>query len=117
MSNIVVEHRESPLVRRLRRRRFAIAAAIAAIEAILVLAGVVPWWVAVLASFAAVAVYLGWARRQRSPLVRTVAWIAAASQLVVVLVPVAIVLVGLLAVVGLVLLAVIALTVLLLDRR
>ncbi len=117
MSNIVVEHGESPFARRLRRRRFPIAAAIAAIEAIFVLAGIVPWWAAVLASFVAVAAYVGWARQQRSALVRSVAWIAAASQLVVVLVPVAIVLIGLLAVVGLVVLAVIALAVLLLDRR
>jgi hypothetical protein len=115
--NLVVEHGESSFARRLRRRRFLVAGVIAALEAILVLADVVPWWAAVLAGFAAVAVYMGWAREHSSPLVRSVAWVAAASQLVVVLVPVAIVLIGLLALVGLILLAAIALTVLLLDRR
>ena len=94
-----------------------VAGVIAGVEAILVLTDVVPWWAAVLAAIAAVAIYAVWAREHVSPLVRSVAWVAAASQLVVVLVPVAIVLAGLLAIVGVVALAVIALTVLLLDRR
>jgi hypothetical protein len=117
VSNVVVEHGEGSFSRGLRRRRFLVAGVIAALEATLVLAGVLPWWVAVLAAFVAAALYVGWARQHRAPLVRSVAWVAAASQLVVVLVPVTIVLVGLLALAALVLLAVIALTVLLLDRR
>ncbi len=117
MSNLVVEYGESSFARRLRRRRFLVAGIIAGLEAILVLAGVVPWWATIIAAFVAVAVYVGWAREQRAPVIRSVSWIGAASQLVVVLVPVAIVLIGLLALVGLVLLAAIALTVLLLDRR
>jgi len=117
MSNVVVEHGEAPFSRRLRRRRFIVAGVIAGVETILVLTDVVPWWAAVLAAIAAVAIYVAWAREHVSPLVRSVAWVAAASQLVVVLVPVAIVLAGLLAIVGVVALAVIALTVLLLDRR
>ena len=117
VANFVVEHGEGSFARRLRRRRFLVAAVIASVEAILVLSGVVPWWAAVVVAFAAVALYVGWARQHRAPLVRSVAWVAAASQLVVVLAPVAIVLVGLLALLGLVLLAGIALTVLLLDRR
>ena len=117
MSFVVVEHGETPSARRLRRRRFIVAGVIAGVEAILVLTDVVPWWAAVLAAIAAVAIYVGWAREHISPLVRSVAWVAAASQLVVVLVPVAIVLAGLLAIIGVVVLAVIAITVLLLDRR
>ncbi len=81
------------------------------------LVDLIPWWVAILAAIAAVALYVGWAREHANPIVRSVAWVVAASQLVVVLVPVAIVLAGLLAIVGVVVLAVIALTVLLLDRR
>lgn len=117
MSNVVVEHGEGSLSRTLRRRRFVVAGVIAGVEAILVLADIVPWWAAVLAAVATVAIYVVWAREHSSALVRSVAWVAAASQLVVVLVPVAIVLVGLLAIVGIVVLAAIALAVLLLDRR
>lgn len=117
MSNVVVEHGEGPFSRSLRRRRVIVAGVVAAVEAILVLADLIPWWVAILAAVAAVAIYLGWARERSNPIVRSVAWIAAASQLVVVLVPVAIVLVGVLAIVAIVLLSVIALVVLILDRR
>jgi len=117
MSNVVVEHGEGPFSRSLRRRRFIVAGVIAGVEAVLVLADLIPWWAAILAAIAAVAIYVGWARAHTIPIVRSVAWVGAASQLVVVLVPVAIVLVGLLALIGVVALAVIALTVLLLDRR
>ena len=117
MSNSVVEHRESPLSRSLRRRRFVVAGVIAGLEAVLVLVGIVPWWLAVVAAVVAVTAYAGWAREHPAPFVRSVGWVAAASQLVVVLVPVGIVLLGLLALVGVVALAAVALTVLLLDRR
>ncbi len=117
MSNAVVEHGEGSFSRSLRRRRFIVAAVVAGVEAVLVLADVIPWWVAILAAIAAVATYVGWARDHSAPIVRSIAWVAAASQLVVVLVPVAIVLAGLLAIVGVVVLAAIALAVLLLDRR
>lgn len=117
MSYVVVEHGESRISRSLRRRRFIVAGVIAGVEAVLVLADLIPWWVAILAAIVAVALYVGWAREHASSMVRSAAWVVAASQLVVVLVPVAIVVAGLLAIVGVVALAVIALTVLLLDRR
>lgn len=117
MSNAVVEHGESSFSRTLRRRRFMVVGVVAGAETILVLADVVPWWAAILAAVAAVAIYVAWAREHPAPIVRSVAWVAAASQLVVVLVPVAIVLVGVLAIVSVVVLAAIALTVLILDRR
>ncbi|MCY7303282.1 MAG: hypothetical protein LH654_09670 [Thermoleophilia bacterium] len=117
MSYVVVEHGEGPFSRGLRRRRFIAAGVIAGVEAVLVLADLIPWWAAVLTAIAAVAIYVGWAREHTNPIVRSVAWVLGASQLVVVLVPVAIVLVGLLALVGVVVLALLALTVLLLDRR
>ena len=117
MSGLVVEHRESLFSRRLRRRRVPIAVGIAAMEAVLVLVSIVPWWTVVAAAIVSVGAYVGADRWQLSPAVRTATWLAAVSQLVVVLVPVGIVLVGLLALVGLVVLAVVALTVILLDRR
>lgn len=117
MADLVVEHHESPFTRRVRRRRFPIAMAIAIVEAVLVLLGLVPWWVAVVAGIAAVAVYAGFGREHRASGVRSATWIVAVSQLIVVLVPVAVVLIGLLALVGVVAFAAIALAVLLLDRR
>jgi hypothetical protein len=117
MSGYVVEHGETPFTRRLRRRRIQVAVAIAAVEGLLLLVGVLPWWVAIVAATAAVAVYVWVGREHASPAVRAFSWVAAASQLIVVLVPVAIVLVGLLAVVAVVLLAAIALALVLLDRR
>jgi len=117
MSGLVFEHGESRFTRRLRRRRAPIAVGIAAVEAVLVLVGIVPWWVAVLAATASVAAYVWIGGRDASPMVRAVAWLAAVSQLIVVLVPVGIVLVGLLALVGVVVVAAVALTFLLLDRR
>jgi hypothetical protein len=117
MSNLVLEHHESAFSRRLRRRRLHVAVAIAAVETLLVLVGLLPWWVAVAAAGAAVAVYLLLGREHASPGVRTASWVAAFSQLIVVLVPVGLVVVGLLALVGIVVVALGALIVLLLDRR
>jgi len=117
MSGYVVEHRESRFARRLRRRRLQVAFAIAAVEGILVLVGAIPWWVVVALAIAAVAGYVWLGRDHRNPTVRATTWVAAVSQLVVVLVPVAVVLIGLLAIFLIVLLAIGALAMLLLDRR
>ncbi|MSO95216.1 MAG: hypothetical protein EXQ81_05405 [Thermoleophilia bacterium] len=117
MSNLVVEHREGSFSRGLRRRRFIVAGGVATVEAVLVLADLVPWWAVVVAAVAAMAFYVGVGRAHSVPIIRSVSWVAAASQLVVVLVPVAVVLLGFLAFVGVVVLAVLALIVLLLDRR
>ncbi len=117
MSGLVVEHRESQFSRRLRRRRVQIAVGIAAVEAVLVVAGVLPWWLVVVAAAGSVALYLWLGRNHGSPGVRTGTWLAAVSQLIVVLVPVGLVVAGVLAIVVVAVLAAIALTVLLLDRR
>jgi hypothetical protein len=117
MSGYVLEHRESRFARRLRRRRLQVALAIAAVEGILVLAGVIPWWLVIALAVAAVAGYVRLGRDHGSPTLRAASWVAAVSQLVVVLVPAAVVVIGLLAIVIVVLLAVGALAALLLDRR
>ena len=117
MSDLVLEHGESQLSRRLRRRRALIAIGIAAAESVLVLVGIMPWWAAVVAAAISVAAYVWVGGQRTSPGVRAAAWLAAVSQLIVVLIPVGIVLVGLLAVVAVVVLAAVALTALLLDRR
>jgi hypothetical protein len=117
MSGLVVEHREGQFSRRLRRRRLQIAVGIAVVEAVLVVAGIVPWWVVVAAAAGSVALYIWVGRDHASPGVRAGTWLAAVSQLMVVLVPIGIVFVGVLAIVLIALLAVVALAVLLLDRR
>lgn len=117
MSGYIVEHRESRFARRLRRRRRQVALAVAAVEAILVVVGAIPWWLVVALAVGAVAGYIWLGRDHRNPTLRAASWVAAVSQLFVVLVPVAIVLIGLLAIVLVVLLAAAALAALLLDRR
>jgi hypothetical protein len=113
----LLEHRERRLTRRVRHNRFRIALAIAAAEGILVIAGVLPWWIVVLLALAAVAGYAGWGREHESADVRVLTWTAAVSQLVVVLVPVLAGALVVLAAVAVVLLAAVALAALLLDRR
>ena len=89
---------------------------IAAVEGLLVLVGVVPWWAVVVLAAAAVAIHVGFGRDHPRPGVRGVTWLAAVSQLLVVLVPIAVVVAGALAVGVVVLLAVVALVVLLRER-
>ena len=117
MSGVIVEHRESPLSRRLRRRRLQIAFGIAAVEAILVVIGVLPWWLVVAAAAGSVALYVWVGREHSSPGIRAGTWLAAVSQLMVVLVPLALLFVGVLAIVLVAVLAAVALAALLLDRR
>ena len=117
MSGLVVEHRESQFSRWLRRRRVQLAVGLAAVEAVLVVAGVLPWWLVVVAAAGSVALYL-WrrpgsrlARRSRGDVARrrlAADRRARTRRLVVV---------GVLAIVVVALLAAVALTVLLLDRR
>ena len=93
----------------MRHNRYRIALAIAAAEGILVVAGVMPWWVVVLLALAAVAAYAGWGREHESADIRVLTWTAAVSQLLVVLVPVLAGALVVLAAVAVVLLAAVAL--------
>ena len=85
-SDLLIEHGETRLARRVRQNRVKVALAIAALEGVLVLAGAIPWWFVVLLALGALAIYAGW-REHESADVRVVTWTAAVSQLVVVLVP------------------------------
>jgi hypothetical protein len=116
-SHVLIENGESRLTRRLRTNRVRLALAIAAFEAILVLAGAIAWWVVVLLALVALATYATWGREHRNPDVRFATWTAAVSQLVVVVVPLLAAVLVALAVVAVVALAAVALAALLLDRR
>ena len=116
-SEILIEHGETRLARRLRSNRYKVALAIAVIEGILVLAGAIPWWVVVRSRWCRSRGTSRGGREHESADVRVVTWTAAVSQLVVVLVPVVAGLVVVLAAVVVVLLAAVALAALLLDRR
>jgi hypothetical protein len=116
-SDVIIEHGESRLARRIRHSRLKIALAIAALEGILVLAGAIPWWFVVVLALGALAAYAGWGREHESADVRIVTWTAAVSQLVVVLVPVVAGALVVLAALAVVVLAVVALAALVLDRR
>ena len=78
-SEILIEHGETRLARRLRSNRYKVALAIAALEGILALAGAIPWWIVVLLALVSLAGYVAWGREHESADVRVVTWTAAAS--------------------------------------
>ena len=99
-----IEQGTTRLGRWLRERRLSIAAWIALVEAILVVAHVIPKLSALLAAAALFLFYVFVGRALRSDAVRHASWIAATSQVLVALVPVLLIVVGILAVVALVVL-------------
>jgi hypothetical protein len=112
----VIDHKETPRAAGLRRNRLRIALGVAALEGIAVIAGAIAWWVVVLLAAGAVGVYLAFGRGHGHDEIRHLTWIAAVSQLLVVLVPVAIVVATFLAI-GLVVLVAIGLLLALLTER
>jgi hypothetical protein len=112
-----VEHREGRIGVLLRKRRLHLILWIVLIEGILVLFDAIPWWTVLVLAGLAFAFYVSVGRGNRNAVVRESSWIAAVSQLVVVLVPVLAVVLTTLAVIALVLVALGALLLLLLDRR
>src|SRR5919204_1179862 len=111
-SGQLVEHRSTPLSRWLRARRLKIAAWIAVGEGLLVLIHAIPRILAMVLAAAIVLFYFAFGRQIRWDALRQVSWIGAASQVLMVLVPVLAALIGGLAVIALVVLALVALFVL-----
>jgi hypothetical protein len=113
----VIEHKETPRAAGLRRNRLRISLGLAVLEGLAVIVGAIDWWVVVLLAAGAVVLYVAVGRSHVRDEIRHVTWIAAVSQLLVVLVPVAIVVATFLAVALVVLVAVGLLVALLTDRR
>jgi len=116
-SHATIEHGHSRFGSTLRSRRIRLVLGIVALESALVLFDVIPWWTVVVIAVAAFALYIGPARASRHAAVREGTWIAAVSQLVVVLVPALALVVTTLVVILIVVVALIALALLVLDRR
>jgi len=116
VSTQAIEHGSSRGGRWLRGRRLRITLAIAAVEGLLYLFGVLHWWVAVVLALVALAFWWYVARRSSSHSLRQVGWIFAASQLLVICVPIALKVVEWLAIGVIAVLAIAALVFLLTDR-
>jgi hypothetical protein len=114
---LTIEHGSTRFGRALRDSRLRVALLLALVEGILVLLDVIDWWVVVVVAVAAVLLYVLAGRTARRDELRQLSWIAAVSQLAVVLVPALVLVATALAVFALVVIAVVALVVLLRDRR
>jgi hypothetical protein len=112
-----IEHGSTRSGRWLRERRLRFTLWIAAFEGLLYLFHALHWWAAV--ALAVVAVGFWWyaGRSSRSDTLRQISWIFAASQLLVLCVPIALALFKLLAIAVISVLAVVALFFVLRDRR
>jgi hypothetical protein len=113
----VIEHDTSPTGRWLRAHRVRVAIWIAVAEGLLVAFHVIPWWAAVGIAALAVFFYFEVGRSLRSDTFKQATWIVAASQALVALVPILVVIVGTLALVAVGVLAVLALIALFTERR
>ena len=111
-----IEHGSSRSGRWLRERRLRFTLWIAAIEVLLYLFGVLHWWAAFVLALIAVGFWWFVGRGNRNDSVRHVAWIFAASQLLVLCVPIALSLVKAVAIAVIALLAIGALIFLFTER-
>ena len=113
----VVEHGTSAAGRWLRARRLKIALWIAVAEGLLVVVHVIPKWPALIVAGALLALYVFMGRQLRSDVARQSIWIAAASQALMALIPIAVIVIGTFTLILVGVLAVVALVILFADRR
>ena len=113
----VVDHGTSRSGRWLRARRLRIALWIAVVEGVLVVFHVISWWIAIPVAAALMAFYVFAGRDAQNDTLKQASWVAAASQVFTVLVPILVIVVGTLALVAVGILAVIALVFLFSERR
>jgi len=116
-THATIEQGQSRLGSTLRANRLRLALGIVLVEGLLVLFDAIPWWTALVLAGLAFALYLGVGRESTQQAVRESSWIAAVSQLAVVLVPAVALVVTTVIVIAIVVAAVIALALLLRDRR
>jgi hypothetical protein len=113
----LVEHGASRTGRWLRARRIRIALWIAVVEGAFIVFHAISWPIALIVAIAVVVLYFSAGNRLRSDVSGQIAWIAAVSQALVMLVPVLVIVVGTLALIVVGALAVVALILLFSDRR
>jgi hypothetical protein len=113
----IIEQGHSRLGAVLRTNRLRIALAVVVVEGLLVLFGAVPWWIVLVLAAATVGLYFAVGRESDHQAIREASWIAAVSQVAVVLVPAITLVVTTLAVVAVVVAAVVALVLLFRERR
>jgi hypothetical protein len=115
----VIEHRTSRVALWLRERRLRIAFVVAVVETLLILPpiDVLGWFPVLAIAVAAFAFYFFVGRKSRFDTVRQASWTAAASQVLPVLIPLVLVVVGTLVVMAVIALLVVVGALLFLDRR
>ena len=101
-----IEHGSSRSSRWLRERRLRITFWVAALEGLLFLVGILHWWQALVLALIAIGFWWFAGRANRSDSVRQVSWIFAASQLIVLCVPLALAIVKAVAIAVVALLAI-----------
>jgi hypothetical protein len=111
-----IEHGSSRSGRWLRDRRVKITLGIATAEGLLYLVHALSWWIVVLLAAVAILFWAYAGRSSRSDAVRQVSWIFAVSQVLVLLVPLAFIVLKAIAIGVVVVLALAALVVLLRKR-
>ena len=111
-----IEHHSSRPGRWLRQHRLRFTLAVAAVEGLLYLFHALHWWAAVLLAVIAVGFWWYAGRSSRSDLLRQASWIFAASQLLVLCVPIALAIVKAIAIGVIALLAIAALIFLFTER-
>jgi hypothetical protein len=111
-----IEHGSSRAGRWLRERRLRFALWIAVLEGVLLLVHVIPRWPAILLAAVVILSYLTVGRKTRNDIGYELILVAAASQAMVILIPVLLFIVGTIALVAVAILAAVALFVLFTDR-
>jgi hypothetical protein len=112
----VIEHRESRQARWLHERRISLAIGVAILEGILIVAGELSKALALIVAIAVVVGYFMLSDRLKPGAGRELAWIAAVSQAIVMLVPLLVIVIGTLTLIGIAVIGLIALA-LLFTRR
>ena len=113
----VVEHRQGPTTRWLHERRISLAIGVAIVEGVLIVAGELSKALALIVAIAVVAGYFFMlSDRLKQGVGREVAWIAAVSQAIVLLVPLLVFVIGTLTLIAIAAIGVVAL-ILLFSRR